>query len=150
LDGLRLEGAPPDPVRRAGRDAVAASPGGLAALASELRLRDPAGAAAVDLRNPRRGVRALGLVAAAGSVAAARGRGPAREATVIGLDAPPPLHRRLVAERSARLLRSGALAAELESALAAGVSEAALDAAGIGYREALALRAGRYGLDEAV
>ena len=69
---------------------------------------------------------------------------------MVGLDAPAPLHRELVEERSSRLLRSGSLLAEIDSALAAGIPEAALDAAGIGYREALAVRSRRVDVDQAV
>ncbi len=150
VDGLELRGGRPDPEQRARRDALSETPDGLLELSAELMARDPEGAAGLDLRNRRRVVRALELVDAAGSVAAARCRRGARAAALIGLDAAPDLHRRLVAERSSRMLGSGALRSEIDSALAAGVTEAALDAAGIGYREALAVRRGRIDVDQAV
>lgn len=149
VDGLEL-GAPPDPEVRRARDALSETSDGLQGLAAELAARDPDGAREIDLRNRRRVVRALELVDAAGSVAAGRRRGPGRAALQVGLDASPELHRRLIVARSERMLRSGALQREVAAVLAAGVSEAALDRAGIGYREALALRAGRLDLDEAV
>lgn len=150
LDGLALPGGPPDVQRRAQRDAQAQTAEGLAALASELRQRDPEGAATVDTRNPRRVVRALELVDALGSLAAARRRHPARPASWLGLDAPRALHATLVEARTRRMFDSGELLAEVESALSDGVSPTALDAAGIGYREALAVRARRIDVDQAI
>ena len=142
IDGFHLGAGRPDPRRRAQLTELAAQPSGLAALAAELSRRDPAGAATVDLRNPRRVVRALELVDAHGGLAAARGRGPGRPVVMVGLDAPRPLHHALIAERARRLLETGALLREVDSALARGISRAALDSAGIGYREALAVRDG--------
>ncbi|HEY6379479.1 MAG TPA: tRNA (adenosine(37)-N6)-dimethylallyltransferase MiaA [Candidatus Dormibacteraeota bacterium] len=150
LDGLALRGGPPDPATRARREAIAGGHGGTARLASELRRRDPEGAASVDLCNPRRVVRALELVDALGSLAAARRRHPARTAIWVGLDAPPALHAELVEARARRMFESGDLLAEVDSALSDGVSPTALDAAGIGYREALAVRAGRIDVDQAI
>ena len=144
VDGLDLGGVPPDEEVRARRTAAAERPDGLAALAAELRGRDPAGAAGVDVRNPRRVVRALEILDARGTLGIRDRRQPA-PATMVALDAPPELHRRLVEARSRRLLAGGALLAEIEAALRRGLAPEALDAAGIGYREALAVREG--GLD---
>jgi tRNA dimethylallyltransferase len=149
VDGLDLAEVEPDPVTREWRFALAERPEGLAGLAAELGRRDPDGAAGVDLRNPRRVVRALEILDAHGTLAA-RGRSGPLPATQLALDAAPELHRRLVEERSRRLLGDGALLAEVEAALGRGVSRAALDAAGIGYREALAVRDGLCGVDDAV
>ena len=137
-------------MRRRQRTELAASPAGLDRLAAELTGRDPAGAAGVDLRNPRRVVRALELVDARGSLASARRRGPGRAAVLVGLDAPGPLHDRLIAERAERLLGTPALLDEVDSALARGISRDALDSAGIGYREALAVRDGTLTPEQAV
>jgi tRNA dimethylallyltransferase len=150
IDGLALDGGAPQPALRRERDALSGTPDGLARLAGELRARDPHGASTIDLRNPRRVVRALELVDARGSIAAARRRGPGRPATLIGLDAPPDVHRALVAARAEAMFRAAALEREVESALARGASAAALDAAGIGYREAIAVREGRLSRDQAV
>ena len=142
LDGLELSGAPPDRQRRASLNARAGSPGGLAGLAAELRRRDPEGAASVDLRNPRRVVRALEIVEDRGSLGA-RGRGAApRPGLRLGLDAAPELHRRWIEARAQAML-AGGLLEETEAALERGVAEAALEASGIGYREALRVIDGR-------
>jgi tRNA dimethylallyltransferase len=142
LDGLELDGAPPDPGRRATLNARAASPEGLAALAGELRRRDPEGAAGIDLRNPRRVVRATEIVEACGSLAGRGRTGATRPSVRIGLDAAPDLHRGWIAER-ARAMLAGGLLEETAAALARGVPPEALGASGIGYREALAVLDGR-------
>jgi tRNA dimethylallyltransferase len=142
LDGLELDGAPPDPARRATLNASAASPEGLAALAGELRRRDPEGAAGIDLRNPRRVVRATEIVEACGSLAGRGRTGATRPSVRIGLDAAPDLHRGWIAER-ARAMLAGGLLEETAAALARGVPPEALGASGIGYREALAVLDGR-------
>lgn len=151
LDGYLLPGAPPPAERRAERTSRAQSAPGREALAAELLARDPAAGDSVDLRNPRRVIRALELLDAhPGPLAALRRRGPGREALRIGLDMAPELHRKVVESRSRRLLAAPALAAEIDAALAAGVSADVIAASGIGYREALELRAGRLDLDAAV
>jgi tRNA dimethylallyltransferase len=142
LDGLELDGAPPDPGRRATLNARAASPEGLAALAGELRRRDPEGAAGIDLRNPRRVVRATEIVEACGSLAGRGRTGATRPSVRIGLDAAPDLHRGWIAGR-ARAMLAGGLLEETAAALARGVPPEALGASGIGYREALAVLDGR-------
>jgi tRNA dimethylallyltransferase len=149
LDGLELDGAPPDPARRAALSARAASPEGLAGLAEELRQRDPEGAVGIDLRNPRRVVRALEIVETRGSLAA-RGRGGTTHPSIrIGLDATPDLHRGWIAER-ARAMMAGGLLEETAAALARGLPSEALDGSGIGYREALAVLDGKLSEAEAV
>jgi tRNA dimethylallyltransferase len=149
LDGLDLDGAPPDPVRRAALNATAGSPEGLAGLAGELRQRDPVGAAGIDLRNPRRVVRALEIVDARGSLAGRRRGGATRPSLRIGLDAAPELHRVWIVER-ARGMMEGGLLEETAAALARGVPPEALDASGIGYREARAVLDGKLSGAEAV
>lgn len=150
LDGLALAGGPPDPELRRHRDALAATGEGLGALVAELCRRDPDGAAGLDLDNPRRVVRALELVDALGSVAAARRRHPPRAALRVGLEAPRLLHDALIEARARRMLESGAILREVDWALGSGVPPAVLDAAGIGYREALAVRDGRATVEQAV
>jgi tRNA dimethylallyltransferase len=142
LDGLDLDGAAPDPARRAALNARAASPEGVAGLAEELRRRDPEGAASIDLRNPRRVVRALEIVEARGSLAARRRGGATLPSVRIGLDVAADLHRRWITERAQTMLRTG-LIEETRTALGAGVAADALDGCGIGYREALEVLAGR-------
>ncbi|MGD1054420.1 MAG: tRNA (adenosine(37)-N6)-dimethylallyltransferase MiaA [Candidatus Dormibacteria bacterium] len=149
LDGLDLDGSPPDPVRRAALNARASSPEGLAELAADLRQRDPEGAAGIDLRNPRRVVRGLEIVEARGSLAG-RGRGGTTRPSVrIGVDAAPDVHREWIAERAGRMM-AGGLLEETAAALARGVTSEALDGSGIGYREALAVLDGRLSAAEAI
>jgi tRNA dimethylallyltransferase len=149
LDGLELDGAPPDPARRAALNRRAANPEGLAELAGELRRRDPEGAAGIDLSNPRRVVRALEIVEARGSLAGRHPGGAIRPSIRIGLNAAPELHREWIAER-ARAMMAGGLLDETAAALARGVPPKALDGSGIGYREALAVLDGTLSAAEAV
>ena len=149
VDGLDLAGVPADPTRRAERAAVAAEPGGLESLAGELRQRDPHAAASIDLRNPRRLIRALEILDATGvPLDRARGRTEPAPATLIGLDAPRDLHLRMIEARSEAMFRAGALIEEVHSALDRGITRAALESAGIGYREALAVIDGRVSAEQ--
>lgn len=149
VGGWDFGGVPPDPVRRAEREVLAATPQGLEALAAEVRARDPS--AVVDLRNPRRVVRALELLDAhGGPLAAARGAAPTEAAVIVGLDLPDEEHRRRLEDRARRLFVEGRLLEEVDSALARGVSRDALERAGIGYREALAVRDGQLSVEDAV
>ena len=142
LDGLDLDGGAPDPARRAALNARAASPEGLAALAAELQRHDPEGAASIDLRNPRRVVRAIEIVQARGSLSARRRGGPTRPSVRIGLDVAADRHRRWITERAQAMLRGG-LIEETRVALRDGVAAEVLDGCGIGYREAFDVLAGR-------
>jgi tRNA dimethylallyltransferase len=149
VDGLDLARAPADPQRRAERNAVAAQPDGLAQLAAELTRRDP-NAISIDLRNPRRVIRALEILDAHGPpLHRARGRGEAMQATLVGLDAPRDLHDALIARRSRAMFETGSLLEEVHSALGRGVSRDALYTAGIGYREAFAVIDGQVTPDQA-
>jgi len=142
LDGLDLEGGAPDPARRAALNARAASPEGLATLAAELQRRDPEGAASIDLRNPRRAVRAMEIVQARGSLGVRRRGGATLPSIRIGLDVAADRHRRWITERAQAMLRGG-LIEETRAALREGVRAEDLDGCGIGYREALDVLAGR-------
>ena len=142
LDGLDLDGGAPDPARRAALNARAAGPQGLAGMAEELRRRDPEGAAGIDLRNPRRVVRALEIVEARGTLSARRREGATRPSVRIGLDVAADRHRRWVTERAQAMFRAG-LVEETRAALRDGVTAEVLDGCGIGYREALDVLAGR-------
>ena len=124
LDGLELGGAPPDPVHRAALNARAASPEGLAELAGELRRRDTE------------------IVETRGSLAGRARRGNTRPSVRIGLQVAPELHRGWITAR-ARTMLTGGLLEETAAALAGGVPPEALDASGIGYREAMAVLDGK-------
>lgn len=117
-----------------------------AAAAEELRRRDPAAYAAVDVANPRRLARALELAAAPDPAAGPppRGRlftGATRRPTLlVAVDRPRPVLDALIAARVRRELDEG-LVAELEAALdTPGVAREPLQI--IGAREVAALRRG--------
>jgi tRNA dimethylallyltransferase len=144
IDGLDLARVPADPERREQRAAIAAQPGGLAQLAAELHRADPAAAETIDLHNPRRIIRALEILDAHGPPlhrARSRSQTPI-PATIIGLDAPPDLHAQLIEQRSRSMFETGAILDEVHSTLGRGISRTALESAGIGYREALAVSDG--------
>jgi len=145
VDGLDLARVPADPLRRAERAGLAAEPGGLEQLAAELGARDPGAAATVDLRNPRRVIRALEILDAHGPpLHRARGRAAqAIPATLVALDVPREVHHEWIAARSRRMLQTGSLLEEVHSALGRGITRDALESAGIGYRECLAVIDGR-------
>jgi len=151
VDGLDFGGAPPDPAARSARTAAAASPQGVRALAAELTRRDPDAAATIDLRNPRRVIRALEILdARPGPLRDARSQPATGGWVLIGLDTVPATHRRWIEERVSRIFRDGSLLREIDGLLAAGVSSEAIAGSGIGYAEGLALRAGEVDAEEAV
>ena len=150
VDGFDLARVPPDPERRGERTELASTQEGLETLVAELRRRDPEGAEAVDLRNPRRVIRALEILdARGGSVLAARGRASPRPALMIGLDLPRPEHTRWIERRAADMFQGG-IQEEVDGMLRAGLDRETIAACGIGYREALDTLEGRLGLDAAV
>ncbi|HKR98154.1 MAG TPA: tRNA (adenosine(37)-N6)-dimethylallyltransferase MiaA [Candidatus Dormibacteraeota bacterium] len=150
VDGLDFGSTAPSVEVRAARDRQAAEPGGLAGLAAELRRRDPEGGSMVDLRNPRRVVRALEILDAhPEGLARARGRGSGREAVLLGLDLPADVHREWIERRASRMFESGALIKEVQQARARGVDDETLAGCGIGYAEAIDVLEGRLGEVEA-
>ncbi|MEW6581493.1 MAG: tRNA (adenosine(37)-N6)-dimethylallyltransferase MiaA [Actinomycetota bacterium] len=132
----------PDAVRTAAEHLVAADP---AAALDRLRGLDPAAAAAVDARNPRRLSRALELAEA--GEPAARESAPLwtestrRPTVVVGVTRPREVLHALIATRVRRELDDG-LVAEIGRALDApgGMSREAAQI--IGVREVMALRDG--------
>ena len=129
IDGLVMPTVAPDPALRARLENLSAD-----VLAAELLALDPRAGDVVDLRNPRRMVRAIEVARQTGSVAKARGRtqvpfrtmllGPAvtREAQL------ERIRRRLVAR-----VEQG-LVAEVEALVAAGVTHARFEDLGLEYR----------------
>jgi tRNA dimethylallyltransferase len=151
VDGFDLAQVPPDPVRRADRSELAATPEGLAALAAELRRRDPRGAVETDQRNPRRVIRALEILdAKGGSILGARKSTPPRPAVMIGLDVARPIHVRWIEHRIAGMFDSGGIQDEVRWLLGRGLDRAAVGSCGIGYSEALDLIEGRIDLEAAM
>ncbi len=139
---------PPDPQRRMARMAVAAQPDGLRELVKELQSRDPAGAAGLDLANPRRVIRALEILDDTGAPLAdawrRRGNRPTLpEGTIFaGLDTDKTAHAVWIQRRAQRLIESGDAVADVTRLLAAGVAAEVITGCGIGCREAIALAAG--------
>ncbi len=135
--------APPDPGRRAARFATAGSPGGVELLAAELVRLAPEVAATVDLRNPRRVVRALEIHERRSGAGTTGRRAEPMPALLVGLDLARPAHEQRIRVRAGRMVEGGRLVEEVRSARAAGFDDRAVAACGIGYAEALALLDGR-------
>ncbi len=109
----------------------------LADLVAELRRLDPEGAAALDVRNPRRVVRALEVTLATGTpFSRQRHRGEARvTALQLGLTWPRgELQARIDARVEARLAARPSLLDEVRGLLAAGVPAERLVELGLEYR----------------
>jgi tRNA dimethylallyltransferase len=151
VDGFDLARVPPDPARRADRSELAATAEGLAALAVELRSRDPEGAAAIDHRNPRRVIRALEILdAKGGSLRDAQQRALPREAVMVGLDVARPVHTRWIEHRIAAMFDSGGIQQEVRWLLGRGLDRQAIVGCGIGYGEALDLIEGHIDIEAAM
>jgi tRNA dimethylallyltransferase len=151
VDGFDLAQVPPDPVRRADRAELAATPEGLASLAAELRRRDPAGSIEIDQRNPRRVIRALEILdAKGGSMLTARRRAAPRPAVMVGLDVARPVHARWIEHRIAGMFDSGGIQDEVRWLLGRGLDREAIGSCGIGYSEALDLIEGHLDLEAAM
>lgn len=145
--GLDVDALPFDPAVRRGLEAGLAS-GGLEASVARLVTLAPRLAATVDLRNPRRVVRALEIAVLAGDVPRPAPRGYPGPSLWLGLAVDPEEHRRRIAAR-ARAQFEGGLLDE-----AAGLRERfdpdlpAFSA--IGYGEAWDVLDGRLPLDDAI
>jgi tRNA dimethylallyltransferase len=151
IDGFDLAQVPPDPVRRADRSELAATPEGLASLAAELLRRDPEGAPGVDQRNPRRVIRALEILdAKGGSLLSARRRSAPRPMVMVGLDVARPVHARWIEHRIAGMFDSGGIQNEVRWLLGRGLDREVIGSCGIGYSEALDLIEGHLDLEAAM
>jgi tRNA dimethylallyltransferase len=109
---------------------------GVAALAARLRQVDPASANRVDLRNPRRVVRALEVALTTGGsfVAQRRKTAPPFESRLIGLTRPrPELYARIDARVDAML--AAGLVAEVEALVAQGYGWELPAMSALGYRQ---------------
>jgi tRNA dimethylallyltransferase len=140
-DGLDLDALPWDPDIRAALEADLDG-GGLGALAARLQAVAPALAASVDLRNPRRVVRALEIATLQGDVPRPAPRGYGAPVLRITLDVGDrAVHRAVIARRSAAQLDGGILP-EAEALRARYPADLPAFSA-IGYREAWDLLDGR-------
>ncbi len=148
--GLEIPVAPPDPLLRAGLEAELAQKG-VGALAARLQEVDPATAAAIDLRNPRRVLRALEIVLATGQskVVSEGATPPPYRILQIGLQRPRPALYQRVDARVAAMVAQG-LIDETKRLLAAGYDPALPALTSLGYREIRAYLAGECSLQQAV
>ena len=123
---------------------------GLPALVTRLETLDPDAAARIDLRNPRRVLRALERAMANGGVSAppASHPWPGRVA-LLGVSRPRPVLDARIAQRSVRLFAMGLLD-EARALAARGYGPELPALSGHGYREALAVVAGELSLEDAV
>jgi tRNA dimethylallyltransferase len=151
IDGFDLAQVPPDPVRRADRSELAATPEGLATLAAELRRRDPDGAAQVDQRNQRRVIRALEILdAKGGSITSARKHTAPRPAVMVALDVARSVHARWIEHRIAGMFDSGGIQNEVRWLQGRDLDREVIGSCGIGYSEALDLIDGHMDLEAAM
>ena len=145
LTDMQMRPAPPAEVRRWAEDLVAND---LSAAVAELQAHDADTAAAIDLANPRRVIRALERVAlgedgdGGGDIWSAPLRRPA---LVVGITRPREVVHRLIATRVRRELDDG-LVAELQRALARD-DLARGPGQVIGMREVAAIEAGQMPAD---
>ena len=122
---------------------------GLEPLVARLRNADPAIAATIDLRNPRRVLRALERVETGGEGATPRATPYAGRVALVGIDRPRAVLYRRVDERAAWLFEHGLLD-EVRALQAAGYGAGLRPMTGHGYAEAAAVLAGEWGLERAV
>jgi tRNA dimethylallyltransferase len=145
--GLAVDELPWDPEVRASVEARLAEEG-LPALVGELREIAPARAAAVDLRNPRRVVRAVEIARLRGDAPLPQPRGYGRPVLWLGLHVEPPVLRERIRARARSQFDAGLV--EETQALVARFPPTLPSFSGIGYAEALELIAGRLTRDEAI
>ena len=121
---------------------------GLPALVGELRRLAPTRAAEVDLRNPRRVVRAVEIARLRGDAPLPQPRGYGRPVLWLGLSVEPPALRERIHARARAQFAAGLV--DETRALVARYSYTLPSFSGIGYAEALAVIEGRLELDAAV
>ena len=122
---------------------------GLEPLAARLTQADPAAAATIDLRNPRRVLRALERAESGTGGVAPAGAPFAGRIALIGIGRPREVLYRRIDERARQLFTSGLLE-EVRALLDAGYGPELRPMSGHGYREAIRHLAGEWSLDEAV
>jgi tRNA dimethylallyltransferase len=147
LDGYLFESAPA-PGQRAELNRELAS-AGVAALAERLHAADPAAAARIDLRNPRRVTRALERAATTGTAEPPAGRGWAGPIRLIGISRPTAILNRRIDQRAAWLFANGLLD-EVRALIAAGHDPTRAPLTSHGYGEAARHLAGEWSLEQAV
>ena len=148
VQGWQAPRVPPDPALRERIEALIAQEG-VEAAAQELRALDPGAAARVDLRNPRRVVRALEVAAALGPGAHGGQLPPPYRSLVLGLTTSTreELYERIDGRVDAML--SGGWLDEVRALLDAGYSPELPSLSSMGYRELAQHLAGELPLEEA-
>ncbi|MCB0047206.1 MAG: tRNA (adenosine(37)-N6)-dimethylallyltransferase MiaA [Caldilineaceae bacterium] len=149
-EGLRFPAVPPDPALRAELEAELAA-SGVDALFARLTRLDPATAAVIDGRNPRRVLRALEIFLLTGTpkVELEGAHPPPYSSLKIGLTRPRPvLYARI--DRRVKEMAAAGLAEETRALLDAGYSPALPAMSSLGYREMIAYLAGDMTLPEAI
>jgi tRNA dimethylallyltransferase len=122
---------------------------GLGPLVARLQAADAAGAPAIDVRNPRRVLRALERVEAGGGGATPGATPYPGRVVLVALDRPRDVLYRRIDER-ARWLFAHGLLDEVRALRAAGYGPELRPMTGHGYAEAAAYLAGEWTLDQAV
>jgi tRNA dimethylallyltransferase len=145
--GLAVDELPWDAKVRAAVEAVLVSDG-LPALVAELRTLAPTRAAEVDLRNPRRVVRALEIARLQGDVPLPEPRGYGRDVLWLGLSVDGPILRERIGARARAQFDAGLV--EETRALVARYDATLPAFSGIGYAEALAVIEGRLTREAAI
>jgi tRNA dimethylallyltransferase len=145
--GLPIDELPWDIQVRASVEARLAAEG-LPALVGELRDLAPTRAAAVDLRNPRRVVRAVEIARIRGDAPMPQPRGYGRPVLWLGLGVEPPVLRERIHARARAQFDAGLV--EETQALVARFDPSLPSFSGIGYAESLALLAGRLTREQAI
>lgn len=149
-EGWQALGGEPSAELRAELEAVLAQ-GGVNALAERLRVVDPASAAVVDVKNPRRVIRALEVALTTGEsfIAQRRKNPPPYAITTIGLSLPrPELYARIDARVEAML--ANGLEAEVRALAAKGYGWELPAMSGLGYKQMGAYLRSECDLAEAV
>ena len=146
--GLPTDALPSDPAVRAALEADALAEG-IDRLVERLRTLAPRRAATIDVRNPRRVVRALEIATVAGGdVELPPPRGYDGPVTWIGLTAEPATHRTWIAGRARAQFDAGLI--EEARALRERFDPALPAFSAIGYREAWAVLDGQLSREEAI
>jgi len=123
---------------------------GLEPLAAELMTLAPDRAAASDLQNPRRVIRALERAMAGGGAGAPAAAPYPGRVALVGLSRPREVLYRRIDERARRLFESDGLLDEVTALLARGYGTDLRPMTGHGYREAARHLAGEWSLEEAI
>ena len=145
--GLAVDELPWDPQVRVAVEASLVAEG-LPALVGELRRLAPSRAAEVDLRNPRRVVRAVEIARIRGDAPLPQPRGYGRPVLWLGLSVEPPALRERIHARARAQFEAGLV--EETRTLVDRYSPTLPSFSGIGYAEALAVIEGRLTPEAAV